>query len=499
MTLVVASAIGETPDELYAACLEAAKWGDWVEVRLDGPSGLPWDLRPWFALAKPALATVRTTEDGGRSNAEDDVRAEVIRRALLAGAHAIDVEAASSSAKALVEEAHARGAHVVLSHHDLEGTPDASDLVAMLRRMRAMGADHAKVATMVRSPADAEALVRAALAARDEGIPAALMAVNDPFLRLLAPALGMSLAYGRVPGRPATATGQVEAPALRATHRQLSPHASGRTRLAVLIGRPVARSKSPAMMGAAFRATSVDAAYLALDVGALDLAAAIATLKASGALGANVTMPHKLAVVPHLDAMDASAQAAGAVNTIVLHEGRATGHNTDGAGALDALREARVAVDGKRVLVLGAGGAARGVASALREAGARVSLANRTAEKAKDAAAALHVGSIPWEDVPAMLQRSDVLVNCTTVGMMDDASPVAPTLLPAKGLVVLDAVYKKGGTTLVRDARAHGLVALGGETMLLHQAARAFTLWTGKAAPLDAMRAALEQAMREDA
>src|SRR5581483_5474759 len=195
MTLLVATALGDTPDELYARARAAEPHADWIEIRLDGPSGMPWDLRPFFAFAKPCIATARHADDGGRSHADDKTRGDLLRRALRAGAKAIDVELAHEEARALVAEAHAMGAKAIVSQHDLAGTSDADALLTTLRAMRALGADVAKLATRVESPLDAAALVEAAQRARAEGIPCAIMALNDPFLRLLAPALGMALAY----------------------------------------------------------------------------------------------------------------------------------------------------------------------------------------------------------------------------------------------------------------------------------------------------------------
>lgn len=469
MTIVIATAMGETPDELYERAREAARAADWVEVRLDGPSGLPWDLRPFFALDKPALATVRAVEDGGKSTAEDETRAEILRRAMLAGAHAIDVELYSSSAKSLIDEARTRSVRVVVSLHDLEGTPD--DLVGTLRKMRAMGADYAKLAVTIQNAGDAQRLVDAALAARDEGIPCALMAVNDAMLRLVAPSLSLALVYGRVPGRPPAAAGQVAADELKRAHaataRQLP--------VAYLLGHPVAHSKSPRMHQATGRIQ-----YHALDVPPSALRETIRGLR-HHALGANVTVPHKIAAVDSCDELDDSAREAGAVNTLVFRDGRVVGYNTDGDGALDALREARVTP--KKALVLGAGGAARAVVSALAKSGCDVLVANRTPGKTSD----LQARTIAWEDVPAMLQRVDLLVNATTLGLHGEPFPFA---LPTRGIAVLDCVY--GDTDLARKARAQGLTVIRGEAMLLHQGARAFQLWTGSEAPIDLMRAALE-------
>lgn len=490
MTLMVASAVGETPDLLYDAARKAAAHADWVEIRLDAPTGLPWDLRSFFSFGKPCIATARHVLDGGRNEMEDAARADLLRRAIQAGARGIDVEVWSDEAATLTKEAHAHGVFVIASRHFPDGTPTADAIVRTLRECRALGADVAKVATRLAGPADAVALLDAARIAREEGIPFALMAVNDPFLRLLAPALGMALAYASVPGGAPATAGQVPADDLRRAWGSYAGHMtplrapSGATRAAFLLGHPVAHSRSPAMQTAAFAAAGVDACYLALDVPPARLGEAIEGLKATNALGFNLTIPHKEAAIPFMDALDESARAAGAANTVVLRDGAATGHNTDGDGALDALRERGVRIGGARTLLLGAGGAAKAVARALKLAGADVTVTNRTPERA----AALGHPTIPWARVPDVMRNVDLLVNATSLGLHGERVP-APVEKMLPGAVVFDVVY--GETPLVRDASAHGLQVVRGESMLLHQGARAFTLWTGKPAPIPAMRIAL--------
>lgn len=486
MTLLVVSAVGETPDELYENARHAAANGaDWVEVRLDTPGGLPWDLRAYFTLPVPAIATMRHTLDGGRSEADDRARADVLRRALRAGARGIDVEAWSDEAASLAKEARAEGALVIVSRH-LPDTPSADAILEHLREARRLGADVAKLATRIDAPADAARLVDAARRAQAEDIPCALMAVNDPVLRALAPELGFRLVYASAPGRAGAAAGQIPADVLRPLLARRAPAGmTGATRAVFILGHPVAHSRSPAMHNAAFRAAGVDARYLALDVPPESLAAAIAGLRATNALGCNVTLPHKAAALALMDELDASARSAGAVNTVVFRDGRAIGHNTDGAGALDALREGGAKVPGARVLVLGAGGAARGIAHALAAAGADVTVTNRTPARA----GGLGFPVIPWERVPDVLRNVDILVNATTVGMHGERLPFTlERMLP--GAAVFDAVY--GATPLLADAKARGLLAIRGEGMLLHQGARSFTLWTSKPAPLGVMRATLE-------
>lgn len=496
MTLLVVTAVGSTPDALAEAARDAAAHADWVEVRLDGPSGLPWDLRPFFLVGKPCIATMRHADEGGATHADDRTRADVLRRALKAGARAIDVEWTSTERDALVAEAHAAGARVILSRHALDACPDADEILDELRAMREAGADWCKLATTCGSARDAEQLVRAATAARDARLPYALMAIDDAFLRLMAPTLGMALVYA-APERAAPAVrGQLPASRVRATHAQLATPAraaTGATRGVFLLGHPVSHSASPAMQDAAFAASGVDARYLALDVEPGRFADAIALVRDAGALGANVTIPHKESALALVDEADEAARASGAVNAIAFRDGRARGTNTDGAGALDALKEVGARIEGETALVLGAGGAARGIAHALKTAGATVVVVNRTVERAQALAKDLGVMWLPAEEIGKIAPRARVIVNATSIGMHDDALPIDLNLVTDQ--TILDAVYRKGGTRLVRDARARGLLAVGGDAMLLHQGARSFTFWTGKPAPLAAMRAALAEVL----
>lgn len=490
MTLVVATARGETPDELYDAARRAAEHADWVEVRLDGPSGLPWDLRAFFSFSKPCIATVRHADDGGASHADDRTRADLLRRAMKAGARGIDVEAWSDELKPLLQEARELGVMVIVSRHVLDGTPDATTLARMLEEAAFVGGDVAKLATSVQNPEDAAALVEAAHRTRARRIPYALMAVNDPFLRLAAPQLGMRFVYASVPGGVPGASGQVPAPTLRRAWRAAAPSGTGptgATRAAFLLGHPVAHSKSPRMQNAAFEEAGVDACYLALDVAPGALAATLAGLKATNALGCNLTLPHKEAALTLMDEVDASARDAGAVNTVVFRGGRAIGHNTDGAGALDALREAGVRLPDARVLVLGAGGTAAALVAAMRGRVKELVVANRTPARA----ATLGVPTLPWERVGEALRNVDLLVNATSLGLKGETLPFSlASMMP--GAAVLDCAYPD--TPLAREAQERGLLLVRGEAMLLHQGARAFELWTGEPAPVGVMRLTLEEA-----
>ena len=267
-----------------------------------------------------------------------------------------------------------------------------------------------------------------------------------------------------------------------------------------IIGHPVAHSLSPAIQGAALRAAGVDATYERWDTPLDALAARIAALREPDCLGANVTIPHKQNVLALLDEVAPLAAKIGAVNTIVNDGGRLSGHNTDGGGFVAALREAGFEPAGKSFLLVGAGGAARGIAFALRRAGAAaIAISNRTAARAEALAEAVGGDAAPFEAPPAPY---DCVVNCTSAGMhgsgAEDALPCDPTAAGPATLVV-DIVYAPEETPLLRAARDAGLPVLGGLPMLIHQGALAFELWTGRPAPLDAMREAARAALAGDA
>jgi shikimate dehydrogenase len=258
-----------------------------------------------------------------------------------------------------------------------------------------------------------------------------------------------------------------------------------------LLGNPVGHSLSPPMHEAAYEALGLDARYVTFEPAPPDLGAALSGAAALGIRGLNVTIPFKQDVLEHVDPDDIAARI-GAVNTIDLSgEGGPTGHNTDAAGAVRALREHDVALEG-RTVVVGAGGAGRAVAFALADEGMRVDVANRTVERARDLADDVPgAGGHALDALPELVADADVLVNATSVGMeAPDESPVPADALHGD-LAVLDAVYEPLDTKLLRDARAAGARTVDGAWMLLFQGVAAVERWTGREAPVEAMNEAL--------
>jgi shikimate dehydrogenase len=239
------------------------------------------------------------------------------------------------------------------------------------------------------------------------------------------------------------------------------------------------------MQNAAFQATGLDWTYELLDVPPDQLPRAMSAVRGKDSAGANVTIPHKLAVMQHLDRLDPEALRAHAVNTVSRDGGHLVGSNTDVAGITAAATELGFRARGATVVVLGAGGSARAAAVALE--GAHVTFVARHPERVGEMPGAVVAwGSAEW---PPLVRSADLLINATPLGRRDEM-PLRPNALPETG-AVLDLVYVSGGTPLVRKARSLGLKAVDGWTVLLAQGARSFEIWTGRPAPVDAMRAAM--------
>ncbi len=273
------------------------------------------------------------------------------------------------------------------------------------------------------------------------------------------------------------------------------------TSVAGIIGYPLGHSVSPAFQQAALDHHRMDARYEAWETSSEELEQRLRSLRGPDMLGANVTVPHKEAVIPYLDRLTPEARRTGAVNTIVHTNDGLEGHNTDIPGFLRALREnSEFEPSGKRVLLLGAGGAARAVAYALVEQGiAGLSIANRTVSRAQSLVSDLDTSTaVVLALDTATLDGWDLIVNCTTLGMLhstgENETPIPASFIPRDALVC-DLVYNPQETPLLRAAAQVGARTLGGLPMLVYQGAEAFRLWTDREPPIEVMFDAARRAL----
>jgi len=271
-----------------------------------------------------------------------------------------------------------------------------------------------------------------------------------------------------------------------------------------VFGDPIAHSKSPVMMNSAFEATGINAIYMAFHVKPEQLRSAVEGIRGLGLRGVNVTIPHKQAVMDYLDEIDEGARVIGAVNTIVNNNGVLVGYNTDGIGYVRSLKEETgVNLAGKRILLIGAGGAARGVAYALaNEVPECIWIINRTAERAVELARSLQayadVRGMGTEGLDDIKHKVDIVINTTSIGMLPDVDgrPADPAAFPA-GTLFSDLIYNPRVTRWLKEAEEHGSIVHGGLGMFIYQGAYAFEYWTGRQAPVQVMREAVERALQQ--
>ncbi|MEX0793648.1 MAG: shikimate dehydrogenase [Pirellulaceae bacterium] len=266
------------------------------------------------------------------------------------------------------------------------------------------------------------------------------------------------------------------------------------------MGQPVAGNPSQYMMEKAFAAAGLDWRYLTLEVSPEDLPAAVAGMQAMGFRGGNFTIPHKVAIIPHLARLSEAAQLMGAVNCINFEDGGFTGENTDGKGFVTSLKEV-IDPEGKKVVLLGAGGAARaiGVEVGLNKA-AEFVVVNRSAERGQDLANLLNdqvkvpTTFAPWEGKYALPEDADIVINATSIGLNDPSAmvPVAPTTF-REGMVVADVIFNPPQTPFLTAATAAGCQTIDGLGMLVNQGVIGFKIWTGIDPDPAVMREALEE------
>lgn len=282
------------------------------------------------------------------------------------------------------------------------------------------------------------------------------------------------------------------------------PKISSKTGLCCLIGDPVEHSVSPAMHNVAYNVAGLNYVYLTFQIKKQALKTAVEGLKAVSVRGINVTTPHKVSIIQLLDALDETAESIGAVNTIVNLNGCLKGYNTDGVGVLKALKPDRV--NGKRVLVLGAGGAARAIVYSIAGLCSELTVLNRTPSRAKQLAeevTAKRRKEVKWgslRDAERFMENYEILINATSIGMHPNIedSPIKAGWL-RKGTTVFDAVYNPVETRLLKDAKAAGLKGIGGLEMLVQQGAESIRMWFNIKPEIDLMRKAALEALKTGA
>ncbi len=498
----IAVVVAEPDLESFLARLSrTARRARLLELRLDALGSMSEILRLLERIARrplrvPWIATCRPRAQGGGFDAGPSAQMAVLALAARAGCSWIDVDAGTlESFPPLLRRAVLPPVPRIVSWHDFERTPP---LEALHGRLARLGADWVKIAVTPRTQGDNLKLLAMTRRHRRRVISVAMGTRGLPG-RVLALAAGSALTYAASEGGRASALAQPTVGELREVYR--AHRLNARTRVYGLVGSPVAHSLSPAMHNAAFQRARMNAVYLPFEARTpRELLECLNPLRIAGL---SVTHPHKEAILRHLDAIDPLAESIGAVNTVVVRGlsrgrnprggGKLYGYDTDYVGVLRTLQR-HVSLEGARVLLVGAGGAARACAFALATAGAFISVTARRPAAARKLARAVGGEALPR---PAIRRRRfEAIINCTPVGQAPDAeaSPLRAEELNCR--VVFDLVYNPRETKLLRLARRRGIRTVPGWQMLVEQGAAQFEIWTGLRAPLPVMRRAVLRGLK---
>lgn len=486
--------IGRTRHKMVQAELqEAVRRGvKFIELRLDFLAKAI-DFNRLLPLKKcPWVATLRRRDDGGRWNGSETERRTIIRQAIVAGFDWIDLETDIAN-----EIPRFRDVKRIISYHNLNETP--ADLEAIYERMCQQDADVLKVCVTAQTHADNVRLLNLLRSAKKPTVAHCMGEIGFPS-RLLSLKFGAPFTYAAFNKERGIAPGL---PALEDLRRHYHVHLiNADTKIYGLIGDPVGHSYSPLLHNAVYRINSMNALYLPFRIPRGELQPTLKAYEAIPVHGYSVTIPHKEGAAALAGSIDDHVKSTGAANTLVRKSDGFHAWNTDFDAASDCLNlQHPMHEDGSihvlekcNALVLGAGGAARTVATALKKAGAHIIVASRTFERAQALAKEVDGKAFEWEGRHTI--NCEVVVNCTPVGMHPnvDESPVHKGFL-GPGMLVFDTVYNPETTLLVKDARARGCVVVTGVEMFVRQAALQFELFTGQPAAVEVMREEMRKAL----
>ncbi|MDX2043889.1 MAG: shikimate dehydrogenase [Acidobacteriota bacterium] len=487
-TKLVCVPITETnPDAYLSAILEASQLADVVELRLDYLSAndrsTVLDKLPVLAASaacKDLLLTFRPREQGGQQDLNLADRQNFWRslpQETIAAIRFADFE--FDLAASFGNDSPVPWEKVICSWHNFERTPD--DLLAQYERMAAIPAAVVKIATMANQINDCLRIFELIKHAQGKKPVIALaMSLAGVATRVLSLSRGAMLTFGSLRHGAESAAGQVTVHDLERLYRV--KQLNGETEIFGVIGFPVGHSRSPFLHNSVLSSLGYNGVYLPFEVN--DVGDFIEnfvrpqTRKLEWPLrGLSVTIPHKVAVMDYLDDIDATARTIGAVNTIVVEDGKLIGYNTDVIGAMKPLEEL-IEIRGSSVAVIGAGGSARAICYGLNQRGADITIFARNVNKARPLAEEFNTRLLPLESFSG---KTDIIVNCTPIGMHGHSENLSP--LPANSLIgtklVYDLIYTPQATQLLREARMANCQTLGGLSMLMGQAAEQFRLWTG--------------------
>ena len=465
-------AAGNVKDAL--ADMKKAESADLVELRLDFIKNIDENKVKELMNNKnqKIIATCRPVKFGGLFRGEKKERLAVLNKAVELGADFVDVEFGSEIAADIIKNKKSSG--IIVSHHDFNEMPSSEKLESIYSQINKLNPDFVKIVTAANSINDNFIIFD--LLKNKSNLISFCMGQEGEISRILAPKFGSAVTYCSTAKNKESASGQITLEEMKNLYHAdlINPQ----TNVIGIIGEFAENSMSKYMHNPNFVKNNLNFVYVPFKVSPNELNKFMDNFNKFDFKGAAVTIPHKESIIGLIHNVDETADEIGAVNTLVMDKGKVIGYNTDYYGAVESLKEITTPKN-KKVLVIGAGGAARAVVYGLKKEGAEITIVNRTEGKAKEIADEFHVDFDKMKNIKSLARQADVIINTTSLGMapLEKGCALKENELP-EGKIVMDVVYKPIITKLIKLAQKKKCKTITGDRMLIYQAVRQFELWT---------------------
>ncbi len=478
----------KTTSQASAELKEAEKLTDLVELRIDYINGINEENLEKLLINKKGkvIITNRIKSENGKFKGSEKERMGLLKKAIELNADYIDIE--SSAGKEAINELIKikNKTKIISSYHNFKETPSLKELEEIYNKIKELNPDLIKIVTFANSINDNFEIFK--LLKNKNDLVSFCMGLRGQMSRILASKYGSCITFASLKKDKESAPGQISIEEMDDVYNAslIKPE----TKVLGVIGEFAENSKSKYMHNKGFKQKKLDFVYLPFKVKKEELKEFMENFRKLEFAGGAVTVPHKTGIINYLDEVDDTADKIGAVNTFINKGGRLIGYNTDYYGAVQALKE-KTGLNGKKVLIIGAGGAARAVVYGLKKEDAEITIANRTSGKAEKLAKEFKVGFKEIKNMKELIAGNDIIINTTSVGMhpRPDDAVIKEDDLSEK--LVMDIVSAPIITKLIRLAKKNNCDVITGDRMLVHQAIGQFRLWTGKEPDFKIMEKAL--------
>lgn len=497
-TEICISIIAKTAEEAIKGLREAEALADITELRIDFIKGINAEKlkRILENKTKKAIVACRTKECNGNYNGTSNERIKLLKSAMeLADFVDIEFETDSDAINSIIKNrdminnSTKKNTKIIVSYHNFNETLQLEKLDEIYKKIMKLNADFVKIVTNANSINDNFTIFK--LLRNKSNLIAFCMGLRGHISRILAPKYGSCLTYASLREKMESAPGQLAAKELIEVYNFY--RINQKTKVVGVVGEFAENSMSKHMHNSSFRKNNLNFVYMPFKAREEELGDFIKNFMEFNFSGSSVTVPYKVLIMDFIEEIDKTAKDIGAVNTLVNKNGIIKGYNTDYYGAINAVKE-KINPKGKKILVIGAGGASRAVVYSLANENAAITITNRSMDKAKELAKEFNAKAADTKSLKQLMRENDIIINTTSVGMQPNAGQsIAKENDFAQGKIVMDIVYKPVFTKFIEFAKKMGCETITGDRMLIYQAIAQYKLWTGQDADFKTMESALEK------